>query len=193
MKPLFSLLIILLIAGCASSQPRVKEVKTTDPDYQAFQEEMCRQVMCQRNILVKLKQEDGSFYEKHFDVFPVVQENGVAVVAGQTVAFEADVHSGQLTNLKLVESISQPDKTITAKFEQSDDGSMMLALKNPFDKPIRIRMGIMPLGKNDLYRTSSCPVIAKGGSYEMWPYPIFQVWLGDMRLMTEGEDMSCIE
>src|SRR5688572_24214178 len=148
MKLLFSLFAVLLIAGCAGPQTRVKEVKTTDTDYPAFLQDMCRRVMCQYNVSVKLKQKDGSNYEKHFDALPVVQESGVTVVAGQTVAFEADIQDGQLTSLKLVETVINPEKTVTAKFEQSEDGNMMLALKNPFDKHMRIRMGIMPLGRD---------------------------------------------
>jgi hypothetical protein len=50
---------------------------------------------------------------------------------------------------------------------------------------------MMPLASNALHATSSCPVIARGGSYEMWPYPIFQVLLAEGRLLRDGDDMSC--
>jgi hypothetical protein len=70
---------------------------------------------------------------------------------------------------------------------------MMLSLHNPFNRPLKFNMGIMPMGSDDLYKTSSCPIIAGGGSYEMWPYPIFQVVLGDGRLMNPDDSTACVE
>ena len=154
---------------------------------------MCERVQCQHDVRVTLKNKDGSIYDETFDSMPIVQDKGVIVLAGHSVYFEADIKDGLLTNLKLVDSVINPEKTVTAKFEQMDDGQMMLSLRNPFTKHLRISMGIMPLVSEELYATSSCPVIAKGRSYEMWPYPIFQVWLGTPRLLNEGENLGCVE
>ncbi|MCW8880298.1 MAG: hypothetical protein OQK04_15820 [Kangiellaceae bacterium] len=187
------LISVLVFSGCVSKSGVTPASESSDDEYSRVQREMCEKVMCQYNVRVKLKTKDGTTFEQTFDMMPVVQEEGVMVVAGQTVYFEADVENSYLINLKLVSAVTNPDKTVTAKFEQMDDGGMMLSLRNPFDKHLRIKMGIMPLDKEELYATSSCPVIAKGGSFEMWPYPIFQVWLGAPRLLSEGENMGCVE
>lgn len=184
---------VFLLVGCTSGTKTIKETVQTDSEYQKIQQEMCERVVCQYNVRVNLKRKDGSTYNKIFDAIPVIQDQIVVVLAGQTVFFEADVKDGLLTNLKLVDDVVNSQKTVTAKFKQMENGGMMLSLRNPFDKQLKFRMGIMPLDSESLYKTSSCPVISGGGSYEMWPYPIFQVLLADPRLLEDGEDMACTE
>jgi hypothetical protein len=178
-----------MLAGCASSpdRPTASERKPVSPD------EVCAVAQCGYGIRVELKQKDGSAFSQVYDALPVVQEAGVSVYGGNSVQFEAEVVDGVLTNLRLVKEVLHPERTVTAKLEQGDDGHMMLVTTNPFDKPLRIRMGVMPLSHDRLVRTSSCPVMSKGSSFEMWPYPIFQVFLGDMRLMKPDESMVCAE
>lgn len=79
-----------------------------------------------------------------------------------------------------MDRITDAAKTLTARFEQTTDGGMLLELHNPFDDVfLKFDMGIMPLDGNDLRRTSSCPVAKT--SLESWPYPIFQVVLANGR------------
>jgi hypothetical protein len=54
-------------------------------------------------------------------------------------------------------------------------------------------MGMNPLSVDRLVPTSSCPVVAGGGSFELWPMPIFLVVMTDMRLLQEDEPMTCVE
>lgn len=181
----FAGLVLAWLAGAAAASDPA-------PSQTEIVERMCRLTACQHGLHVALKQQDGTLFEKTYDVFPaVVQEAGILVVAGQTVYVEADVEDGRLVNLGAVEAVAHPEKTITAHLEQSADGGMLLTLRNPFGSALRFRMGMMPLGSDALHATSSCPVIAGGGSYEMWPYPIFQVLLAEGRLLRGGDDMSC--
>jgi hypothetical protein len=160
----------------------------------SLERQMCAEARCQRNLRVVLKKKDGTVYDRTFPVFaPTAQDFGVTVVAGQTIYVEADVVDGKLANYRAVEKVVDPGITITAKFEQLEDGGMMLSLHNPFDKPVKFNMGITPLDSNGLYKTSSCPVGANGNSFEMWPEPIFQVVFGNGRLLEAGAAMTCIE
>lgn len=132
--------------------------------------DVCANAACQQHVRVTLKDKDGATFDRTFDWLPpVVQPFGVLVAAGQTVYVEADVVDGKLVNLKAVDKVTRPAKTITATLEQVDGRGMMLSVKNPFDRPIKFSMGIMPLDKDTLFKTSSCPVIAGGNSFEMWP------------------------
>lgn len=145
-------------------------------------EMMCAQTKCQRNLHVTLTQKDGSIYDHTFPTFPaVVQPIGILVVAGQTVFVEAEISNGKLVNLQAVDSVVHPEKTIVVKLEQTEDRGMMLTTTNPFDETLKFDMGITPIESDDLYKTSSCPVLK--GSYETWPYPIFQVLLGNGRVV----------
>lgn len=155
--------------------------------------EMCAKIQCLLDVRITMKDEEGKPFDRYYPALPVVQPGGVSVYAGHEVLIEAELENGQLVNLRRVEEIADPSRTISSRLEQDDDGGMMLVTRNPFDKPLRIRMGMMPMGHDGLVRTSSCPVRPGMGAYEMWPYPIFQIYLGDMRLLEEGENMSCVE
>ena len=108
---------------------------------------------------------------------------GITVAAGHTVHVEADVSSDRLVNPKVVDAVVRPDRTITAALPQGKDGGMMPSRANPFPRPLKFDMGMMPLGTDGLHKASSCPVIAGGDSLETWPCPIYQLVLGNARLL----------
>ena len=183
MKSLGVLLVICL------ARPALGQSKHADNDAESIGQKMCAETKCQRDVHIVLKRKDGSTYDRTFPVFqPIVQELGIAVVPGQTVNIEADILNGRLVNLRAVDTVVQPGKTITAKLEQMDDGGMMLHVTSPFAQTLKFDMRIMPLEKDELFKTSSCPVIK--GSFEMWPYPLFQVVLGNGRVVG-AEQMLC--
>jgi hypothetical protein len=155
--------------------------------------ELCTKIQCLFDVRIALKDEKGKPFEEVYGALPVVQPGGVSVYAGHEVLIEADIEKGQLVNLRRVEETTDPSRTISSRLEQDEDGSMMLITRNPFDKPLRIRMGMMPMGHEGLVRTSSCPVRGGSSTYEMWPFPIFQVYLSELRLLEEGENMACVE
>ena len=187
------LAVSLFVLCVAQSFPLAAQYTVPPEEQERVEKEMCKHVGCAFDVHVVLKQKDGSTYDKRLRTVPVVQPNGVSVYAGQSVLFEADVQGDQLVNLKLVKTIEHPDKTLSASLVQDSDNSMRLTLHNPFNQNLKIAMGIMPLDHVDLLNTSSCPVLAGKIGFELWPYPLFQVWLGNMRLLREPNDMACTE
>ena len=183
----------VILAGCAAAPERASPAASHPSTEPASVATMCEVAQCAYDLRVQLTRKDGTLFAETFDAMPVVQEAGVSVYAGHTVLFETDEQNGGLSNFRLVKEITHPERTISAQLEQDEKGHMMLTTKNPFKQHLRIRMGIMPLELDRLVRTSSCPVIAGGASFEMWPYPIFQVFLGEPRLMAADEPMACIE
>ena len=182
--------LFLLLNFCLSSLC-VAEYRDVSPGEAAH--DMCKKVGCAFDVHVILKRKDGSTYDKILPVVPVVQPSGVSVYAGQSVLFEADIQGDQLVNLKLVKTIEHPEKTLSASLQQKPDNSMMLTVHNPFKKNLKIAMGMMPLDHPSLLKTTSCPVLAGKFGIELWPYPIFQVWLGNMRLLNDSAEMACSE
>jgi hypothetical protein len=167
----------LLLCSCTTLANAGFEPLPPGDAQKKAEQEMCAQTICQKNVRVTLKQKDGSIFDQTFAVLPaVVQSFGVLVMAGQTVNLEADLINGDLKNIHSVETIVHPEKTLTIKLVQMDDGGMMLSTTNPFPEALKFNMGIMPLESDRLLKTSSCPVLK--GSFETWPYPIFQVVLG---------------
>lgn len=167
----------------ASGQP-----PSAQADSQNAMGDMCKETICQHDIHVVLRQKDGAMFDRTFDVMPgVVQPRWLAILAGQTLYIEADIVEDRLTNYRVVEAVAHPDKTLTITFHQSTDGSMLLKVTNPFSQSLKFRMGMMPLDGDSLLKTSSCPIMAGGSSFESWPDPLFQVVLADARLIDPGK------
>lgn len=171
-------------AAMAAEQPSAAPAEVAD---------MCKATICQHHVHVLLKQKDGSVFDRTFDVMPgVVQPRWLAVLAGQTLYIEADKADDRLANFRVVESAAHPEKTLTVSLQQSDDGSMLLKVTNPFSQAIKFNMGMMPLDSESLQKTSSCPVIAGGSGFESWPQSIFQVVLAKARFIDAGKgQMVC--
>jgi hypothetical protein len=160
---------------------------------EALKRDVCKYTVCQHNLRVTLKKKDGSIYDQTFSVFPgAAQSFGIAIVAGQALHVEVDIDGDTLTNFRVVDPVSHPERTLSVKLEQSDDGSMLLTVTNPFKRLLKFNMGIMPLDKPDLFKTSSCPVVAGGSSFESWPEPIFQVVLAKAHFIeAKGTEVTC--
>ncbi len=184
----------LIVAGCWLAMPAFAAATESAPKKQAALElEMCAAATCQRDVRVALRREDGTLYDERFKVFPpTVQNMGIFVLAGQTIYIEAEVSGNRLINYVAVDKVKLPARTISAKLEQQADGSMLLAIHNPFAKAIKFNMGMMPLKSERLVKTTSCPVGAGLALYEHWPFPIFQVVLGGGRLLEEGDKRDCV-
>ena len=68
---------------------------------------------------------------------------------------------------------------------------MLLKVHNPFDRAIKYHAVMMLTESDKMYKTSSCPVIAKGKSFESWSHEIFQLMLFEFKFHTKKESMKC--
>lgn len=184
----------VLVAALLLSPHALAQDAAADAEQARRLAEMCANADCQRNLRVTVKNSIGFKLDETFELFPpIVQPFGFMVVAGQTVHVEADIVDGKLANLVAVDTVANPGKTITAKLEQVDGGGMMLTVSNPFREILKFNMGIVPLEQDDLYKTSSCPVIAGGQSMELWPDPLFQVALANGHVLAPSDNMACVD
>jgi hypothetical protein len=187
-------LALALLSGCSTNP--VTDSAVHDPDVQASLEALCSTIYadCRRNQTVRLRTDDGSVKETHFEVsYPPVQ-NGelVTVFPGETIAIEGDWVEGRLTNLRSVPPPGDPERTIAFKFEQMEGKvDMMLTVSNPLETMIKYRLGLQTLDRDDVFKTSSCPVIAGGLAFELWPHPIFQLVVMDIEAIPDGGSMTC--
>ncbi|MCP4485845.1 MAG: hypothetical protein GY820_00740 [Gammaproteobacteria bacterium] len=109
---------------------------------------------------------------------------------------EADAGVDGPINFKSVVKDTDPEKTIVMEFKQTvlggENSAMILNVKNPFGRAVRYRLQLQRPGSDKFYSTSSCPVGAELSAYEMWPYPIFQMIITDIKFIDEGkDDFSC--
>lgn len=170
----------LVASGEAPAEPTPPE-----PTQAEIQRQMCEITVCQRDVHVAIRRKDGSLFEKTYDVLPgIVQKGGITLMPGQSVHVEVKVSGDEVELLRVVDTITDPANTLTLSFAQMDDGGMMLTTTSRLPRPLKFDMGIMSLDDDTLYKTSSCPITST--SFEMWPDPIFLVFLGRPRLLPEG-------
>lgn len=71
---------------------------------------------------------------------------------------------------------------LSLRFIKRSDSQTMVAFSNTLASPVKLDLYISPDGKNYVY-TSSCPILAQGGSYETWPHPVAWIALAQARVV----------
>lgn len=186
---------ILGLASCASNTTKSGGEGSGVVSVNDFAE-VCTTTLkdCRGPGTIELLKEDGSRFSRSWTVNQPVVQGGelVTIFAGETLHLEADVAGDAITTLRPVTEITAPDKTISLTFEQrAGKTDMTLSISNPFSRMLKYRLGMQVLGRDALLKTSSCPIIAKGRSFEHWGHPIVQLVLTDFRLLSDGDAMVC--
>jgi hypothetical protein len=199
-KPYLWLKSTWLIFACSLVTNCYPTTALTEEVPEALNEaQVCPLGDCRRNLTITLRKPDGSKFEQKFDLIPpIVQGDMVTIFPGDNLFVEANFEGRKLKSLKSVSDIATPERTIEFNFSQSEkigDGTgMVLKVRNPFDRPLKFHVGKMILEDDRIMKTSSCPVVAKGMSFEHWPEPIFQLVVEDFRLIEPGtkEASACV-
>jgi hypothetical protein len=187
-------LLTLCLVGCTTGA----SYKPTEEPAEARMslEDACATVYtdCRKNHTIRLRTEDGSTKETHFEISypPVQNEEVVTVFPGETILIGGDWEEGRLTKIRTVPSSEDPNHVLTFKFEQLEGKvDMSLAVSNTTKKMLKYRLGMQVLDRDGVFKTSSCPVIPGGHAYEHWPHPIFQLVVMDIESIPEGGPMRC--
>jgi hypothetical protein len=115
-----------------------------------------------------------------FPKAPYVADGFINVLVGEEVLVEFEDVDGVLSKAHYVKTADKPERTISFRLEQTDEGTV-LRVKNPFAKSITYDCLIQHYSEQRLRKTTIVPV--RGGlmSFEMWPYPVAQVVLSNVR------------
>ena len=167
---LFLLLTIFSLAFAQKGQPQAEQSR----------EAACRRVPCRPAKTIKLKIGKKEIAEFDFPKGPFVAEGYVNILSGEEINVEFEEGENALSNARYVEKISAPGKTIIFKLEQTDEGAV-LSVKNPFAKNILYDCLIQHYKAQGLEKTSILPVQSNLLGFEMWPYPITQVVINNVR------------
>jgi hypothetical protein len=143
-------------------------------------EAVCQRVPCRAVTTVRLKLNDKEYFEMEFPKGPYVADGFINVLAGEEVLVEFDDTEGILSNPRYVKTADKPERTISFRLEQTDQGTI-LRVKNPFTKSIIYDCLIQHYREQRLRKTSIIPVQAGLVSFEMWPYPVAQVVVSNVR------------
>jgi hypothetical protein len=143
-------------------------------------EAVCQRVTCRPVTTVRLKLNNKEYFEMEFPSGPYVADGFINVLAGEEVLVEFDDSNGALANPHYVKTAAKPERTISFRLEQTDEGTV-LRVKNPFTSRITYDCMIQHYSEQRLRKTSILPVQAGLASFEMWPYPVAQVVVSNVR------------
>ncbi len=141
---------------------------------------VCQRVTCRPPTTVRLRLKEKEYFEMEFPKSPFVADGFINVLAGEELNVEFDEADGRLTNPSYVKTPAKPERTVSLRLEQTDEGTV-LRVKNPFGKAIVYDCLIQHYNEQRFRKTSTVPV--RGGlmSFEMWPYPVAQVVVSNVR------------
>lgn len=143
-------------------------------------EAVCQRVPCRPVTTVRLKLNNKEYFEVEFPKGPYVAEGFINVLAGEEFLVEFDDADGTLSNPRYVKTVANPERTISFRLEQTEEGTL-LRVKNPFTKNIIYDCLIQHYSEQRLRKTSIIPVQANLMSFEIWPYPVAQVVVSNVR------------
>ena len=143
-------------------------------------EAVCQRVPCRPAATVRLKVNNKEYFEMEFPKGPYVADGFINVLAGEEILVEFDDTDGVLSNPRYVKTAAKSERTVLFRLEQTDEGTV-LQVKNPFTKNIIYDCLIQHYSEQRLRKTSIVPVQAGLVSFEMWPYPVAQVVVSNVR------------
>jgi hypothetical protein len=149
-------------------------------------DEVCKITACRTANVVKLHY-DADYAEVNLEKAPYYYDGLLNIVAGEKLYFEANEKEDRLVDIKKVDKITYPEKTITFDFKQVVDSPqktfMLLSISNPFKKALKLKILTHQMNKDGFQFTSSCPVLPGQTNYESWPNIIYQLALSDFQLL----------
>jgi len=154
--------------------------------------ELCKSTLC-RAPKVRLFIDATRSVEQDFATpFPILQPAFLSIYPGETLFVEASIENEKLTLERAVPTNERPESTLRFEFKQaSGEPDMLLVIRNPFEVPVRFRMGLMRPDSNVILATSSCSVPPKLSLVEHWPYPIFVLVLADPEVVGPTDSVAC--
>jgi len=169
-------ILLLLIASLALCFVSVAQRQTPEQARDA----LCQRVPCRPVTTVRLKLNNQEYFEMEFPKGPYVADGFINVLAGEELLVEFDETEGTLSHPHYVKTAAKPERTISLRLEQTDQGTI-LRVKNPLAKSIIYDCHIQHYSEQRLRKTSILPVPAGLMSFEMWPYPVAQAVISNVR------------
>ncbi len=139
------------------------------------------------SFVLNLAVNEEQYYAAEINESPyVLPENTVQVYPDEELYIEADVEDNVLVNLKNVEKIENPEKTLIIKFSQICDGkkhqAMMLSVFNPFEQDLGYSAIIYLLMYGRWVESEVIDIKPESTGYETWRDIICTIALTDWKL-----------
>ncbi len=198
---------LLALSGCAVKRPDGPPVPIQmnggtvylsphDPIVKAYQRMLCKGTVCRGKQLVQLRIPNGPDYVDESALrMPYVVKDEIILLPGDAVFAEADEGADGPTNLRYVDKVTHPEKTLTVAFEQRPDIAggygMRLTISNPFGKALKYKAGETRPGGDAEFALGLCPVPPHGEGRKNWQYPVAQLVIANFSFVPTEEAEAC--
>ena len=119
----------------------------------------------------------------------VSESGGIVIMPGEALTVDLTIEGDNVTAVKPRAANASAANAIDLTFTSSSSG-LMLKLMSRVDRTIKVDM-FMKLGDGRLVPTSSCPIMARMGVFEMWQDRIVFLELRNFRILKDRVAMSC--
>jgi hypothetical protein len=186
------LLLALLVALCACQTPATAmnaqglDLPTALNRAPTEDAEVCQAELCRPVRLVRFSVGMGRTVDRRQPALPYVHDDAVYVVPGDDFQVTGDIEGERLVHLRLVRPGEKPAHAVSIRFGQMNerqDPMMMLLVDSRLPLALDYQATIVPLGRDVHEPTSTCPVRARGGASEVWPFPIELRVMRELRLV----------
>lgn len=156
------------------------------------QEKLCPKGDCRGPMTITLVKKDGSIFERKYDyLYPIIRSTGISIFPGEQLVITGDFIDNKLTNISVLSENDKKPPLMKFSFSQENANMMVLFVENYSKYNIKYHLSLMPLEKDGLYKTSTCPLLAGFSAGESWPYPIFQLLVTEIFILEDSRRTMC--
>lgn len=175
---------VLLRVGLLSLAPALAWAAESGAD-QATAPAQAEELTFREPFTLKLRVDKEHYYEEKLDrKIPFVADNTVYLFSGDSFGLSLSVENGEIVAVAYQKAKAGAD--IEVEFNQDDDdATMMLTLKSNIKQVLYLDALMTVPGKKKIRKTSVLPLQPGLGGYELWPHPIVQLILTNLRFKEE--------
>lgn len=139
-------------------------------------------------FVLKLRIDNGHYYEQKFGKVPYVADGDVYLFAGDDFGINAAVRDGQMSQITYQPSAAKADVEFSF-FQQRRAGGfvMMLVIQNRLKRKLYLDALMTVPGKSGILKTDILPIPRGLTDYESWPQPIVQLVLRGFRFAAKPD------
>jgi len=168
-------IVSLFLPGYCKAQP--KETTQDKPMFRA-------------PFALKLRVDNGHYYEQKFAKVPYVADGDVYLFAGDSFGINASVRDGQILQITYQPNAAKADVEFSF-FQQQRSGGfmMMLVIQNRLKRKLYVNALMTVPGKSGIFKTDILPIPPALTDYESWPRPIVQLVLRSFRFAAKKPEV----
>jgi hypothetical protein len=141
-------------------------------------------------FVLKLRIDNGRYYEEHFNRIPYVAGDQVYLFAGENFGISVTIISSQISRITYERDPAKGDVEFKFTQEESPNGPMMMLMtRNRLKYKLFFDALMTVPGKKDIYKTRVLPVEPSLSNFESWPHPIIQLVLTNFRVSEHGPNV----